>query len=524
LAAGINKDFNSIIEDLEIKNRYQVGDLKVRGIKIDSREISQGDVFVAITGTKIDGHKYLGDAVERGAAALIGSQPAENFPELSGPYLEVDDTRQALALMAAAWFDHPARKLIVIGVSGTDGKTTTVNLIYQILLAAGIKAGLISTVNAVIGDNVLDTGFHVTTPEAMDLQFYLSEMLKEGLTHVVLEATSHGLAQKRVAACEFDIGAITNITHEHLDYHGDYQGYLNAKAELFRLIQKSTRKPGSYQKISVLNLDDKSYPLLAKIIAETGIPEVSYGIGAEAQLRAGDIKSDPEGISFDLLGPDLTIPLRTNLIGDYNVSNCLAAAGVCLKGLGLDTEFVKQGIQNLPGIPGRMETINMGQEFLAVVDFAHTPNALRRAITSARKFTEKRVIAVFGSAGLRDREKRRLMTEISGELADLTILTAEDPRTESLDDILEEMADGIKSRGGVEGETFWRINDRGGAIRFALGLAGAGDIVLVCGKGHEQSMCFGMTEYPWDDRVALKSALAEYLGIEGPEMPYLPTS
>jgi len=524
LTAGIKKDFSKIIQEVEIKNGPQVGDLKVRGIKIDSREIMEGDIFLAITGTKIDGHQYLKDAVNRGAVVLIGSLPAENYQTLGVPYLEVDNTRQALAVMAAAWFDYPARNLIVIGVTGTDGKTTTSNLIYQILLASSIKAGLISTVNAVIGDKVLDTGFHVTTPEAMDIQFYLSEMVKENLTHVVLEATSHGLAQKRVAACEIDIAAVTNITHEHLDYHGDYPGYLNAKAELFRLVEGSKVKPGNYRKISVLNLDDISYPELSSIVNITGIPEVTYGVAKGADLRADDISGDLNGISFDLLRLNQDIPLKTNLVGDYNVSNCLAAAAVCLEGLDLEVEFIQQGIQNLPGIPGRMESFQLGQDFLAIVDFAHTPNALKRAINAAKNFSNRRVITVFGSAGLRDREKRRLMAEISGELADLTILTAEDPRTESLDSILEEMAEGVFSKGGVEGETYWRIRDRGEAIRFAVSLAAGGDVVLVCGKGHEQSMCFGLIEYPWDDRVAINAALAEHLEIDGPEMLYLPTS
>jgi UDP-N-acetylmuramoyl-L-alanyl-D-glutamate--2,6-diaminopimelate ligase len=273
-----------------------------------------------------------------------------------------------------------------------------------------------------------------------------------------------------------------------------------------------------------LNKDDQSYQELSEIVRQTDIREVSYGINPPANYLARKINPSSNGISFNLAGEGDDFQIMTSLIGDYNVSNCLAAAAVCLAGLDLDRKFVQEGIENLSGIPGRMESFSMGQDFLAIVDFAHTPNALKRAINAARKFTDSRIITVFGSAGLRDREKRRLMAEVSGELADLTVLTAEDPRIESLDGILDEMAAGVLSEGGVEGKTFWRVRDRGEAIRFALDQAGSGDIVLVCGKGHEQSMCFGQIEYPWDDRVALESALGDYLGIDGPEMPSLPTS
>jgi UDP-N-acetylmuramoyl-L-alanyl-D-glutamate--2,6-diaminopimelate ligase len=273
----------------------------------------------------------------------------------------------------------------------------------------------------------------------------------------------------------------------------------------------------------VINIDDGSYPRLRQIIKEVGILEVSYGIDGEANYQAHNIHQGPDGIDFDLISSGNQIYIHTPMIGDYNVSNCLGAAALCLEGLKMDPGYVQEGIKNLSGIPGRMEAFSLGQDFLAIVDFAHTPNALRRAILAARGFSDQRIIAVFGSAGLRDQKKRRLMAEVSGELADLTILTAEDPRTESLDGILDEMAEGVLSKGGEEGESFWRIRDRGDAIRFALQQAGPGDVVLVCGKGHEQSMCFGMTEYPWDDRVAMQAALTEYLGVEGPEMPYLPT-
>ena len=517
----LKRDLGKLFEEVRTLNDLPGKRIPISGIKIDSREVQPGDLYLAVLGTRLDGHDFIKDAISRGAVVIVGSKPD---PDLTIPYLRVEDTRLALAHLSAAWYQYPARQLVVIGVTGTDGKTTTVNLIHQILLTAGLKAGLISTVNAVIGDRVLDTGFHVTTPEAMDVQGYLAEMVQAGITHVVLEATSHGLAQKRVAACEFDIGVVTNITHEHLDFHGDYQGYLNAKADLFRLVTQSSGKSEFVHKLAVLNADDQSYSGLAAIIQREKLDTVLYGIKKEADLKAENIQNKIDGIQFDLVNAGSRVSVQTSLIGEYNVSNCLAAAGACVSGLGLSLEIVRDGIKRLSGIPGRMDRIDLGQDFLVVVDFAHTPNALRVALSAARELTEGRVIAIFGSAGLRDKEKRRLMAQVSAELADLTILTAEDPRVEPLDGILGEMAQGMISKGGIEGKDFWRIADRGEAIRAGLELAGKGDIIMVCGKGHEQSMCFGETEYPWDDRTATLAALADILGIPGPEMPRLPTA
>jgi UDP-N-acetylmuramoyl-L-alanyl-D-glutamate--2,6-diaminopimelate ligase len=494
-----------------------LGDIRITGIAIDSRLVQAGDLFVAMKGGSADGHAFIPDAIQRGAAAVVGDKP---LICLAVPYMQVENSRQALSWLAAAFYSNPGRKLTVIGVTGTDGKTTTCNLLYQILLAAGFKAGLISTVNAVIGDEVLDTGFHVTTPDAPDVQRYLASMVAGSATHVVLETTSHGWAQHRVDACEFDVGVVTNITHEHLDQHGSHQNYLAAKARLFQSLEITLSKPQGNPRLSVLNRDDSSYKYLSRISPG---PQVCYGFDVAADIQADLVVLSPQGIHFVAVGQDFRVPVTSPLVGEYNVSNCLAALTAAVRGLGISPEIAARGIASLTGIPGRMERIDLGQPFSAIVDFAHTPNALRVAIETVRKMTDRQVIVIFGSAGLRDKEKRRMMAQVAVELADVSILTAEDPRTESLDRILEEMAVGAQAVGGEEEKTFWRVPDRGEAIRFGVHLAQPGDIVIACGKGHEQSMCFGTYEYPWDDRTAIRAALSEFMGVIGPQMPYLPT-
>jgi UDP-N-acetylmuramoyl-L-alanyl-D-glutamate--2,6-diaminopimelate ligase len=502
-----------------------VPDVPIRGLTFDSRCVQPGDLFVAVSGGSADGHQYIPDAVARGAAAIVGVESVEG---LSVPYIRVADSRQALAYLAAAWYGFPSQKLTVIGVTGTDGKTTTTSLIFNILKAAGFRAGMISTVSAIIGERELDTGFHVTTPDAPDVQRFLADMVTAGLTHAVIETTSHGLAQYRVDACNFSVAAVTNITHEHLNFHGSYEAYRAAKARLFEMLPASG--------CSILNRDDSSYDFLASVCGQR--PMIRYGFHADAELRPLAVTYAPGGLRFTVAGAGERFKLESPLVGDFNISNILAAIGVTVCALGVSIESAQRGIVTMRGVPGRMERIDLGQDFTAIVDFAHTPNALRVALQTVRKGISPssgsqngtagtqaagRVIAVFGSAGARDVTKRRLMAEVSAELADISILTAEDPRSESLEGILAEMAAGAESRGGEEGKTFYRIPDRGEAIRFAVSLARPGDVVIVCGKGHEQSMCFGDTEYPWDDRIAMRAALSKLLGISGPQMPYLPT-
>lgn len=493
-------------------------DVEVDGLTADSRDVRSGWLFVAVRGTQVDGHAYITEAVQRGAVAVLGEQ--EGLAP-SVPYVRSENPRQALAHLAAAWHGHPGRSLVVVGVTGTDGKTTTATFIHRILLSAGYRAGLVTTVGALIGDLEEDTGFHVTTPDPMAVQGYLRRMVDRGLTHVVLETTSHGLAQHRVDAIPFDVAVVTNVTHEHLDFHGSYEAYRAAKARLLRLTEQAPKKENGPDKVGILNADDEGAMALANGVS---LRCLTYGVREGADFRATDLQMTRDGVSCQVRQQGQNVRLHSRLAGHYNVANMMAAFGAAVAGLGISASDAARGIAEVAYVPGRMEEIRCGQSFRAIVDFAHTPNALDRALDSAREMTRRRVIAVFGSAGLRDRAKRRMMAEISARRADLIVLTAEDPRTEPLSAILSEMAEAAEEAGAREGKNLWRIPDRGEALRKAISLARPGDLVIACGKGHEQSMCFGELEYTWDDRTAMRAALAERMGTEGPDMPALPTS
>ena len=493
-------------------------DAEISAVTADSRQVQPGSVFVAIPGLNRDGHSFIPQALAAGAAAIVGERPLAELALPAGtPYALVADAARAFGWLCAALHDFPARKLTLIGVTGTDGKTTTTNLLYSILRAADLNAGMVSTVNAQIGARSLDTGLHTTTPPADEVQAYLAEMVADGATHAVLEATSHGLAQHRLAGCDFDVAVVTNITHEHLDYHGTWEAYREAKATLFRGLYTSYRKADA-PKIAVINADDPgSYDYLRHIPADW---QVVYGLDAEeADVTAVDLRYTPAGLHFVVLSPWGQVEVNSPLVGVFNVSNLLAAATTGLA-LGVSPQAVAAGLAAFTGVPGRMERIDMGQDFTAIVDFAHTPNALKCALETARELLapNARVIVAFGCAGLRDREKRRLMGEIAAAGADITVITAEDPRTEALDAIMAETAHALEAAGKVEGRDFYRVADRGEALRQAVALARSGDVVISCGKGHEQSMCFGEIEYPWDDREAMRRAL------RGETLATLPTA
>jgi UDP-N-acetylmuramoyl-L-alanyl-D-glutamate--2,6-diaminopimelate ligase len=498
-----------LVDLLQALPRYRVignPDIEVSGIAFDSRAVSPGDVFVAYHGVSVDGHGFISAALSQGALAIVGERDVWEVrdlvlpADLTVPYIRVPDGREALAWLSAAWHGYPARQLTMIGVTGTDGKTTTVHLIYHMLKAAHRQVGLISTVNAIVAEEALDTGLHTTTPDALAAQRLLAQMVDAGIDTCVLEVTSHGLAQHRATACDFDVATVTNITHEHLDLHGSLDAYRAAKESLFQGLMAAHRKPG-VKKVSILNRGDSSFEYLRSYPAEI---KLSYNLGAPGDVIAHHLVQMPGQTRFDVESPYGRFSLETGLVGTFNVFNILAATATALA-LGVKPGAIQAGLASMHAIRGRMERIDRGQAFAAIVDFAHTPNSLRRALEAARELAadDGRVITVFGCAGLRDVQKRPMMGRIAAELADYTVLTAEDPRTENLDDIIEAIAQGCLEGGGVEGETFERLPDRAAALARAVELARPGDVVIACGKGHEQSMCFGETEYAWDDREAL---------------------
>lgn len=512
-------------------------DIPIARIVADSRQVTPGALFVAYRGVDTDGHRYIPDALGRGAAAIVGETPADRAAAGAATYVQVADGRAALGWLCAAWEDHPSRSLALVGVTGTDGKTTTANLLYAMLRAAGRRGGLISTVNAVIGETTYDTGLHTTTPDAADVQRYLGEMRAVGTEVGILEVTSHGLAQHRVTGCLFDVAVVTNITHEHLDFHGDYAGYRAAKMMLFRSLAEQpphlAAKPGVGQppKTAVLNRDDSSFEYLAGLPAARTF---TYGrgpaVGPGTHLTAHDVTHAPGGLSFTIAvtgdaAAAAPFAVRSALTGDFNVSNILAAAAAGLA-LGLTPDAIAAGVAALTGISGRMERLDRGQPFTAIVDFAHTPNALANALAAVREIVhgEGRVICVFGSAGLRDREKRRMMGQVAAQHADFTVVTAEDPRTEELAAIMAETTAAMTKLGRAEGRDFVGVPDRQRAILYAVQHARPGDVVVVCGKGHEQSMCFGAVEHPWRDQDALAWALDFVQGRAADAPPFvLPT-
>ena len=482
--------------------------IQITGITDDSRAVQPGNLFVAYKGVESDGHKYIPQAIQLGAVAVvaernwqlaIGNQTLANSQL---PIVAVENSRECFALLCAAWHGFPSRDMTVIGITGTDGKTTTTNLLFSILQAAGHKTGMISTVNAVIGDEVLDTGLHVTTPDADDVQRYMAQMRDAGVTHCVLEVTSHGLAHHRVDGTDFDVAVVTNITHEHLDLHGSREAYRAAKARLFEMAR-----------VHVLNADDDySFNHLVKLPAERQIfysrevqPNGNYGDWWLYPPRVDHAAGTIDAYAFKHNAERMALPLKTNLIGDFNVSNVLAACGAALA-LGIAPDAIQRGIAALRGIPGRMERIDAGQTYLAVVDFAHTPNALENCLRTLRRITHGKLICTFGCAGERDVHKRYLMGKVAAEIADIAVFTAEDPRRESLDAIMAEMQRGANDANPMTAEII-KISDRGEAIRQACAMAQAGDTVVACGKGHEQSLCFGTTEYAWDDREAMRYAV-----------------
>lgn len=485
-----------LLNGVDVKSTNGDINVNIKNISYDSRKVEPGNAFVCIEGYKTDGHNYVESALQNGAAAIIAQKPVD-VPE-GVPLVIVNDSRKALALMGSNYAGNPSGKLTMIGVTGTNGKTTTTFLIEQILKEKGYKVGLIGTIMNKIGDRVFPVTN--TTPESLDLQLLLKEMVDEGVTHAVMEVSSHALDLDRVYGIEYDIAVFTNITQDHLDYHKTMDNYLSAKKKLFANLNLYSGK--GKLKHGVVNVDDPSSDSI--INAATG-KVITYGVNKECNIKAVNITLRSDGVSFDVLTPEKDIPLSLHLTGLFNVYNSLAAFAVGLAE-DISPEEIKNALEAVKGVPGRMEKVDEGQEFTVLVDYAHTPDGLENIIRAAKEFTHGRVITVFGCGGDRDRTKRPIMGEISGRLSDFSVITSDNPRTEEPLFIISQIEEGIRRAAGHERYSI--IPDRRDAIKHAISMAQKGDTVLIAGKGHETYQLVNDQVLHFDDREVAREMLA----------------
>ena len=486
------------------------GEVEVTAIEQDSRLARPGALFVAVPGLTVDGHAYLAGALEAGAQAVAVQEDREPLwrPLIEGggaDLLVLPDTRRGLAQLAAAFHGYPAQRLKVIGVTGTDGKTSLCHLLAHVFNATGHSAGLISTVECRIGDELLpDTG-RFTTPESTAVQAMLAQMADAGCEWAVIEATSHGLALHRVDECEYDIAVLTNLSRDHIDFHGTDEDYRAAKARLFQMLDEAADK--GFPKTAVLNADDPSAAFFGD---QTKARALIYATAAEADIRAVGVAVDASGadVSADVKGRRLDF--RVPRPGPFNVHNALAALATALAA-GLHLEAAARAIETWPGAPGRMELIDEGQPFTALVDFAHAPASLRAVLEHLRATVRGRIIAVFGCIGERDRERRPGMAAVAAELADYSIITDDNPYTEDRDAIIADIAGAMRAAGKREGHDFAVVPDRREAIAQALAMAVDEDAVLLAGKGHERTVNMADTQYECHDPTVVRAALRSIL-------------
>lgn len=483
----------------------------ISSVVYDSRKAAPGTLFVAMRGGYVDGHDYLQDALRRGASAALVDRDADpaQWTGFESVTL-VEDSRAALASVAERFYHRPSKDLTLIGVTGTDGKTTTCFFLDHILSEAGHSTGLIGTVLIRIPGQTDQSAARQTTPESLETQHYLACMRDGGADVAVLEATSHGLETHRVDGCRFDIGLVTNVTHEHLDFHGSIENYRAAKGGLLRRVGEA-RHQGK-QGISILNADDEGARALATYASDTDIIWYSPTGGAEASMSAVGVELTPAKSVFQLMTASGTADVSLPVPGSWNVSNALAAAATA-GALGVDLATIARALSNMPPVPGRMHRVDAGQPFAVIVDYAHTPQSLASILTEARKLASGRVLTVFGSAGERDLEKRALQGAVAVELADYSVFTSEDPRYEDPMKIIEDIASGALRSGATESVDFDLVEDRHAAIEHVIGQARAGDVIILAGKGHERSMIYGADQRPWDEAEVARLAL-ERLGYQ----------
>ena len=476
------------------------GSTLVTGVAYDSRAVAPGDLFACLPGGYADGHEYASRAAEAGAVALL----VERRLPLDVAQIVVGATRRELAAVAAAFYGDPGAELTVVGVTGTDGKTTTSAIVDHLLRSAGLRTGVVGTVSVRIADEVVDHETRQTTPESAELQRHLRAMADAGVTHAVLEATSHGLDLHRLDHVPFDVGAVTNITLEHLEHHGTVEAYRAAKAILFRRVAAAGG-------VAVVNLDDEGARSMLDV--SVGAKIVTYSTtDSSATLYASDIVVGPTGSTLAVRSGDRAHRGSVPLTGRFNVANALCALGVATA-CGVDVEDAISSLASAPQVPGRMHIVDPTRPVTTIVDYAHTPASLEVMLRTLRAASPSgRLIAVFGSGGERDVAKRPLQGRVAARLADLAVFTNEDPREEDEHAILADIAAGARAEGWVEGRQFWAIPDRREAIRQAVSLAEAGDVLLLAGKGHERSIIVGQRKTPWDEAEVAGQELARRFG------------
>ncbi len=460
-------------------------DVEVNELRYNSRKVEKGDVFCCVVGTFADGHKYAAQAVEAGAAALV----VERQLDLDVPQILVENTRIAMAEMAAAYYGNPADEMVMVGITGTNGKTSTSYMLKSIAERMGKKVGLIGTIRNMIGDIIIDT--ERTTPESVDLQRILRQMKDENVDVVIMEVSSHSLDQKRVHGITYDVGCFTNLTQDHLDYHKTFENYFAAKKLMFAQCEKA-----------VINLDD-SYA--ADMVAGVDIPVLTVGVREQADVTASEIDITTRGVQFDFNYRNVTSRFNVPIPGLFSVFNAMSAAGIALS-LGWTLDSIKYGLEHMVSVSGRLEPLPTGKnEFTVLLDYAHTPDALENLLKTVRGFATGRVVTLFGCGGDRDHAKRPIMGEIAGRFSDFAIVTSDNPRSEDPMEIIASVEDGVK-KSGCE---YVVIESRRDAIEYALKNAKKNDVIILAGKGHENYQEINGGKQPFDE----KEIVAEILGL-----------
>ena len=483
-----------VVQPLVKYRRIGSEDPEIMYLTADSRQVRSGSLFVAIRGCTVDGHAFAEDAVRNGAMALMVDT---ELPQLSVPQIVVSDTRKASGILATQFYRDPSSRLAVIGVTGTNGKTTVTHLIEAILLDHGAKPRLLGTVGKRIGNQT--QAMVNTTPETIDLQAALAEMVSAGCDYGILEVSSIALELGRAAGTQFHIGVFTNLTQDHLDFHGTMENYRRAKGKLFSRLGNAYGKDRWSTACAVLNADDDATALYRR---ETVMECVTYGIREPADVRATDIRVEADGVRFHVTTFAGETDVKLRLTGRFNVYNALAALSVGLVE-GIDLSRMAHALEAVSGIPGRLDRIELGQPFTVLIDYAHTPDGLWNVLTTIREWANGRVITVVGSGGNRDRGKRPKMAQVAVEGSDVTILTSDNPRTEDPEQILDDMERGVVGTSG----RYERLTDRREAIWHAVAIAEPGDVVLIAGKGHETYQIIGRSQIPFDDREEAAAAI-----------------